>query len=256
MIKINLLPQEMMGGKAAGPSPAGPNAGALLVALVLLILFGLNGAGAFFLFTQYSGAEAEYESIRTQAADVKRQLQDTELKYKDAKGSIERMQKLLKVAEQLDPADRVLWSRKLNMLPYLIPEGVYLTEIRVTQTVREKDSDESVKARNDWQKSTDKKKSPTPPPLVKIPVITQTLVLRGISYVPDGTGVQRLQQITDFYNNMMQKKVQVPFDKEPKSFMEGFIGRPNPSALLARTAEGREVSAFSFTITTKSTELR
>lgn len=255
MIRINLLPQEMMGGKAA-PSPAGPNAGTLLVVLILVVLFGANALGAFYLFSQYSGATSRLSEQRALADKVKKELQDTELKYKDAKGSIERMQKLLRVAEQLDPPDRLLWSRKLNMIPFLVPEGVYLTEIRVRQTVREKESDESVKARNDWQKSTDKKKGPTPPPIVKIPVITQTMTLRGISYVPDGTGVQRLEQITGFYNNMIQKKWQVPFDKEPRSFMEGFVGRPVPSGLLARSDKGREVSAFSFEITTKSTELR
>lgn len=256
MIKINLLPQEMIGGKASGPSPAGANAGSLLVTLVLLLLFATNAFAGFLLYKSWSEASNAHAEVSRNAKKAKAELQATELRYKDTKGSIERMQKLLKVAEQLDPADRLLWSRKLNMLPYLVPEGVYLTEIRVAQTTREKDSDESVKARNDWAKSTDKKKSAQPPPLVKIPVIFQTLTMRGISHVPDGTGVQRLQQITSFYRGMRDQKVQVPFDKEPMSFMDGFSNLPVPAPVLGRSLEGREVSVFSFTIVTKSTELR
>ena len=256
MIKINLLPQEMIGGKAAGPSPAGANAGSLLVTLVLLLLFATNAIVGFLLFSRWSAASTRHTEISIKAKKAKSDLQDTELRYKDTKGSIERMQKLLKVAQQLDPPDRLLWSRKLNMLPYLVPEGVYLTQIAVTQTTREKDSDESVKARNDWAKSTDKKKSPQPPPLVKIPVIFQTLTLRGISHVPDGTGVQRLEQITGFHRNMVTQKVQVPFDKEPKSFLDGFINRPVPTSVLGKTLEGREVSVFSYSLITTSTELR
>jgi Tfp pilus assembly protein PilN len=255
MIKINLLPQEMIGGAKSSASSGG--GGTALVVLILLLIFGLDIAVGAYLFKLQNDAKQELASVTKEYDGVKKSLDAMEVQYNETRMDIERMEKLIKVAEALDPSDRLLWARKLNMLPSLVPEGVYLTEINVSQKVREKETDESIKARNDYVKAKAANKAKGPmPPIVKIPVITQQLDLRAIAYVPDGTSTQRLQQLNAFYKNLQSKDVQVPFDREPKRFMEGFQPVIQPSSLLGKVMDGREVSVFSFTLQTIPLEIR
>jgi hypothetical protein len=145
----------------------------------------------------------------------------------------------------------MIWSRKLNMLPMVVPEGIYLTQIEVTQRVTEKESAESIKRRNDWMKT---KKGPAPP-TEKFPVYTQTLVLQGIAYVPDGTPAQRLDQIVLFNRRLRDGRYKVPFDKEPMSFMDGFRPDILPSPVSPGRMAGRDVSLFRFTLNTRPLEV-
>jgi hypothetical protein len=246
MIKINLLPQEMAGGRGGGQG-ASVGSGAALVTLVLAGIFFANVALGGWLFVIWNKARSEYDTAKAEADKVAKELKETEVQYSATKMSIERMETLVKVADALAPADRLLWSRKLNALPMLTEDGVYLTEMQVLQKVTDKETPESLKRRNEWEKT----KKGTPPEIQKVPVFAQTLTLDGLAYVPEGTENQRLDKIITFNKNLKDKKVRLPFDKEESSFLHGFVGIVLVSPVQVTKSDGRDVTKFKFTINTK-----
>ena len=244
MIKINLLPQEMMGaGVQRSGSIGGGSAPGIIVAAVLIILFGANVSVAGYIYLRWSAASTEYATEKAKSDKVKADLKKTQVDYESTRASVDRMEKLISVANSLDPAERVLWARKLNMLPSLVPEGIFLTEISITRRVVQKETQESIKARAEWEK----KKKGEAPAKIENPVYTQTLVLKGISYVPQGLDTQRLDQIIVFFKNLSEKKVKLPAEKTEVGFMEG-LTVITPSPVTQSTLEGRDVSTFVFTI--------
>ncbi len=249
MIKINLLPQEMAGARGGGAAAGGSfdAGGSALVAVALLLVFGINITLGGWMFIRYAEAQESLESAKVEAKKVEDQLKATEVKFKDAKSSIERMERLISVAESLDGPERVLWSRKLNMIPILALEGVFVTELNVTRRITEVETPDSIASRNKWEKD---KKGP-PPEVDKNPVINQTLTMDGLAYVDGGTENQRLEQIIDFYRQLRDKKVKLPFDKEESGFLDGLQQVIDPSGVTATRSEGREVSKFRFTMRAK-----
>lgn len=254
MIKINLLPQEMAGGRP-GTAAAGSSfdaGGTAVVALVLLVIFGINIAAGGYLFYTYNEARSKFETTKIEADAIAEELRTTEIKYRDTKSSIERMERMISVAESLDPPDRLLWARKLNMLPLLVPQGIFLTQIDVTREIREVETQASIARRNEWEKA----RQGPPPEVEKNPVVTQTMNLRGISYAEGGTQNERLEQIITFYRNLQREPVQLPFDDEPTEFLTGFTPNIATSPVSGTTIEGRDVSQFSFTIRTIPREIK
>lgn len=244
MIRINLLPEELAGAKGADV-PSSENAGALLVAVVLLLLFGANVVLGGYLFMQKRAVESELEQARAEAESIRSTLRETESEYRIARADLERMQELIEVAQALDPADRLLWSRKLNMLPLLVPEGIYLTKIEVSQRVTERETEESIKARNEWMKN---KRGDSPAP-IRVPVYNQSLNLEGIAYVPDGLDTQRLDQVIRFIRALQEEPVKLPFEAEPTRFMENFRPKIDYAPLSQTTVAGRDVTVFRFNLT-------
>lgn len=249
MIKINLLPQEMTGGKAAGTGSQA--SGAALVALVLIVLFAVDILLGGFLYYQFSEAKQRQAAVEQKAKDVAAALEEQEAAFQEFEFSIERMERIIEVAESLDPDDRLLWSRKLNMLPLLIPDGVFLTQVAVTQRVTEVETEESLQSRNQWEKT----RKGEPPAIIKIPVYTQTLFLDGLAYVEQGTENQRLSQIITFNYNMRDNEVKLPYDEEESRFLEGFMPNIGSSAAEEVTMDSRAVTQFRFTITTKQLKI-
>ncbi|MCC6546555.1 hypothetical protein IT570_05245 [Candidatus Sumerlaeota bacterium] len=244
MIKINLLPQEMAGGRAVASSSSG--GGGAIVALALVAIFLINVGLAGFLFVNYNKAKQEYDSAKATADKVRADMTAKQNEYTTAQVSFDRMSKIVALDRALDPPDRLLWSRKLNMLPMLVPEGVYTTQLQVLQKVSERETQESIKRRNEYAKK--KKDAGTPPPIEKVPVFAQSLVVSGIAYVPGGTENQRLESIVQFNRNLMQAKKKLPFDSAETGFMEGFNGTIKPSAVRSEKRDGRDVQTFTFTI--------
>lgn len=251
MIRINLLPEELAAGKG-GDTPASENAGAVLVAFVLLVLFGANVVLGGYLFMQKRSVENELERARAEASSIRETLRATEDEYRVAKADLERMQELIEVAQALDPPDRLLWSRKLNMLPLLVPEGIYLTKIEVSQRVTERETEDSIRARNEWMKNK-RGDSPTP---VRVPVYNQTLNLEGIAYVPDGLDTQRLDQVIRFIRALQEQPVKLPFEAEPTRFMESFRPKIDYAPLTQTTVAGRDVTVFRFNLTANPMTIR
>jgi hypothetical protein len=117
----------------------------------------------------------------------------------------------------------------------------------VTQKVTEVQTEESVKQMNDWAKT---KKGPQPLP-VRVPVINSTMILKGLAYVEQGNPNQRLEQINLFNMNLRTKKVKLPFDAEPSSFMDEFSPTIIYAPTSTSTVDERSVSNFTFTLNAK-----
>ncbi|HNM47858.1 MAG TPA: hypothetical protein PKH51_12630 [Candidatus Sumerlaeota bacterium] len=249
MIKINLLPQEMAGGRAGGASSSGSGSGGALVALVLALIFIVNVAIVGVLFVQYTNAKQRYDTVKAKADKEHAEMTAKQNEYTATQMSYDRMSKIVALDRALDPPDRVLWSRKLNMLPMLVPEGVYTTQLQVVQKASERETQESIKRRNEYEKKKKKGKNPGPAPVPeKVPVYAQTMMISGIAYVPGGTENQRLESIVQFNRNLMSSKKKLPFDKAETSFMEGFQTSVRPSAVRSEKRDGRDVQTFTFTI--------
>lgn len=249
MIKINLLPQEMAGGRAA--PGAAPASGSALVALILILVFGIDIVLGGYLFYTHSTSQQRLKDVEARAAAVEESLNEVQSEYNEVQLDMDRMERLIQVAQALDPEDRLLWSRKLNMMPLLIPQGVYLTQIRVTQSVSEVETDESIRRRNEWEKT----RKGQPPPVDRVPVYQQTLHMDGVAYIDQGDENQRLAQIIQFHRNLVREEVKLPFDDEESRFLEGFVPNVRPSAVSASTVAGREVSVFTFTVNTKKMKI-
>lgn len=254
MIKINLLPQEMVGAKggaSAGSAPS-PASGKLLVAAALIALVAVDAVLGFYLYTAQASAKAELEELEDRATEIAQELEETEVTYNQETADIELMNDLISVYESLDSDDRILWSEKLNMLPLLVPENIYLSDIQVTQQIREIETEDSVKARNAWQEKKASERSAEPPAAEMVPVITQSMRLVGICYVEGGSGPQRLTQISRFYQNLQgAKSVVLPFDKQERRFVTGFDPNIRLEPINVTTINDREVSTFNFTMRTK-----
>lgn len=240
MIKINLLPEEMAAGKEGRQATFSENPGSLLVAVVLLVIFSANAAVGGYLLITKSSAENRLEMAKSESERIKASLSETESLYRTEQADLRRMERLISVARSLAPADRLMWARKLNMLPLLVPEGVYLEMIEVSQNVNERETEESIRRRNEWMRN----KRGQSPPVERVPVYNQTLRLQGIAYVPDGTDTQRLSQLLEFFRALAEKQVQLPFENEPTSFMKNFRTNVNLFPMTQKRVAGRDVTEF------------
>lgn len=248
MIKINLLTQDMAPG-AGGGSTQGT--GTALVTAVLAVLFLVNAVLGIGMYVYLNSARSEQEAVRAEASTLRAELEEQQILYDERQIDIERMEELIDVAQALDPPNRLLWSRKLNMLPLIVPEGVFLTEIRVTQRVTESETQASIERRRSWEAQRGRRGAPQqPPPIERSPVYQQTLVMDGVAYVPGGVATQRVEQILLFADNIRFRRVTLPFDSEETAerFIDGFSPNVVPADVSATEIEGREVSVFSFSM--------
>jgi len=245
MIKVNLLPQELLGkgpAKASSSSQGGFLVGLVTVAVLLVVtsLFGYSMISRNNAVEAKRKAEAE---LKKHDADLKALREE----YRKIEEGLAVMQNQKAVLEALDPVDRLLWSKKLNMLPLLVPENLFLTDIVVKETVTEDETPESLKATADWVAGGRKG---VQPPKVKIPVINQSMEITGLAYSPDNKSEERLRRITLFRNNLEKSEVKIPYTGKEERFITGFqrgagIGI-SPIELTA--IEGRDVSKFTFSI--------
>lgn len=250
MIKVNLLPQDMArggGGAAAGGASGGASAsnegGAVALVIMLLVLVILGG-GSYYLYSQYNEAKTAHAAAKAESEKVKRELDQLKAEWEEIERDLQVMRNQIAVIETLDPEDRLLWTKKLNLLPMLVPENVFLTEILVTEKVEEKETDDSIKAYAEWNKT---KKGPAPL-RVKQPIIRQTLSLSGVAYSPNNRSDERLERITEFIRNLQESQAELPFDGKSYGFLEGMRPTINYSDIKQGTAGGREVLSFRFNI--------
>ena len=245
MIKVNLLPQELLGkgpAKAASSSEGGFLIGLVTVAVIIVV-------ASIFGYSEVTKSKAD-DLKRKAEADLKKQ--DADLKalreeYRKIEEGLFVMQNQKAVLEALDPVDRLLWSKKLNMLPLLVPENLFLTDIVVKEKVTEEETPESIKAGQDWVAGG---KKGVAPPKQKIPIINQSMEITGLAYSPENKSEDRLRRITLFRTNLERSDVKIPYTGENEKFITGFqrgvgIGI-SPIELTA--IEGRDVSKFTFTI--------
>ncbi len=244
MIKVNLLPQEAVSRRGAAPAAAGaPGGGGALVALALVGAFVVVALLAVYVFYGNMKSKSGVLAAKKELADVEKDIKRLEGDFLILKQKKQVFENQLEVLNSLDPPDRLLWCEKVNLLPELVPEGVFLTRINVEEQVREVETAESIKRRADWEKASKAKRGPKPV-AVKKPVIRQTLTIEGVAYVEGGQSDKRLELFTTFLRNLQEKEPTVPFTKKKKSFMQNFENEVSFDPIVGASLEGREVSKF------------
>ncbi|MCB2153982.1 hypothetical protein KQI84_03795 [bacterium] len=243
MIRINLLPQETA-ADVRGAAKTSETSGTMVVALILIIAFAVVLGGGGWIYNYRSSELKRTARVKAEAKKVADELKDMKTQYAEVQDSMTALRNQIAVLKALDPENRLFWARKLNILPMLVPEGVFLTNIRVVEDVKEVETAESRARYAAWAK---KKKGPAPSRVMK-PVIKQKLDMEGVSYVENGTSDQRLQLIIDFYRSLENNKVEVPFSGEQVGFMEHFEPNIAFSPFEAAKISNRQCSKFKFTL--------
>jgi len=243
MIRINLLPEEMRGRRGRAPRlrAEGP---ALWVIGVLVLIAAVNGAFLWWILWGRNETQAETQRLR---AELKVKQDQRDAKYKDFQALRDlkkRLENQIEILNSLDPPDRLLWSEKLNMLALVVHPQVFITELAVTEKVTEVETQESIRRRQEWEARQEKVGSP--PEAVKVPVITQTLIITAVC-----TGENERDQMDNalrFAGDL--RNFSIPNARgEVERFMDGF----NDVAFgdfESTQLEGRDVCRFTYTLTT------
>jgi len=253
MIKINVLPQESggKGGPAAAAAPSAPAGGTMTVAIVLLLLYAVVIGGGVWVFGQKIKDADKTRVLTERKNKLTKDVAATKTDYERVKETIDVLNNQIAVLEMLDPQSRLFWAEKLNILPLMVPEGVFLTELKVTEDVKEVETAESKQKRADWQKLPARQRQNTQqPPRVMNTVITQRLEMTGVAYKQDGTSDVRLQLILDYYKALQNLQVKVPSSGLQVSFMNFFEGEIRFDDFTGEKIGGREVTKFKFYLTT------
>jgi Tfp pilus assembly protein PilN len=250
MIKVNLLPQDVaVAGRGAARPLGGPVSGGAVVALTLVLAYVLVSIAGFLVIYNRLQSDNQVKVAQQEHQLVVDKIATLEKNYKDLKTARALYENQLEVLNALDPKERLLWCEKFNLLPQLVPEGVFITRIKVDEEVKEVETAESLRRQQEWQRAGSR--GPRPP-VVRKPQIRQTLTLEGVAYIEGGQSDRRLELIIAFLNSLRAKEAVVPYTKKSKSFMENFEGQDVTwDPIIGDTVAGREVSRFVFKLKTK-----
>jgi Tfp pilus assembly protein PilN len=225
MIKINLLPPELQGKKGrakARPAVFGgisPAVGTALMAGVLVVLLAawiIVGYGL--IWSPISKAEAKESGMNAECDKQKKDLETKKAGYEKDFAEWKLMQDQKEILQELKPANRLLWSEKLNMLVNLVPQDVYITGVEVTEKVDLVETESSKEARAAYAKK--KKESETAvldekqkaakvralgpePKMIPKQVISQTLIIKAATLIRED-GSDRIAKVSEFERNMQQ----------------------------------------------------
>lgn len=224
MNRINLLPEEMRkrrrSGAAAGRRSSGAGVSPLVWIVLLVIIGGLGAYGFLQIYTPYTIA-------MNKKAEKEKQIAGLESEVKEMRDQIEGLAEIqdmvnsrLEVLNLLDPPDRLLWSEKLNLISDLRPNNVYIREIKLEEDVKEVETAESIRARENWERQRKRGKAEgKKPAVVTRPEITQSLHIYGMSYVSDFTAADADDQaINQFWEYQKALQTHAP------ELMEGLSG--------------------------------
>lgn len=250
MIRINLLPQQATGSKGAAAPSSPSSSGGLVVGLAIVAILAVVVVAGFGVLALKKRSDAKLASVRDDLAAVNKEISSKKKEAEEIEQAIAALQNQVKVLNTLNPTERLYWAEKMNMLPLIVPEGIYLTELKVTQDVKEVETKASQQRAADWEKKPANTRGPRPPRDV-YPVIRQTLIINGIAYVQDGTSDQRLQLIIDFMDALQTKTVKIPFSGKEGNFMDFFEPRVQWESFEDKNMAGRTVQAFQLSILSK-----
>lgn len=246
MIKINLLPPEMAKGKKEKVKmPKAPSSGTPVVVLILIILFAASGGFAYWVISQKMESDRKVKSAQRDRDNLEEQVQEQREEFKELVDLRFLLENKIAVLKALSPEDRLLWSEKLNMLADLIPKGVYLTDIRVTEDIKQVETEASKERRRKWNEGGSQGEEP---PMVKKPQITQTLVLSGITWAEDPE--QRLQLILRFHDALMNYQTAGQTGRT-RRFMDNFQEQIRIDPTWVEQVAGRTVNRFKLILKTK-----
>jgi len=279
MIKINLLPPELQGKKGrakvrtaafGGVSPAVGTAlmaGVLVVFLAAWIIVGYG-----LIWSPISKAEAKESKMKAECDNQKKDLDKKKADHEERFAKWKRMQDQKEILQELKPANRLLWSEKLNMLVNLVPQDVYITGVEVTEKVDLVETANSKEARAAYTKK--KKESETAvldekqkaakvrelgaePKIIQKPVISQTLIIKAATLIRED-GSDRIAKVSEFEKNMQQYEMKNA-KGEVRRFKDFFEKTQDDEQKLAvnmglmeqKLLDGVFVWAFEFTLNTE-----
>lgn len=252
MIEINLLPEsERKGRVAAGRKPAAAAGGAgsgmegIAVLAFAAAMTVIVAAGGLFARAQISAAEQRTEAKRAELRQIEAEIQ----KHQREARQIRRMREVLnnqwELLQALDPPDRILWSEKMDMLANLMPANVFLSNVNVVENVVEVETQASIRRRQQWEQNN--RQGPRPP-VVKKPIITYVLTLRGLTTGSDN--VEQFDNVLKFHQALVNHS-SVDHKGVKRAFMDGFNPNIEFESVRATLFEGFPVNEFSFRLRTK-----
>lgn len=248
MIKINLIPSDGGKRKAAAPgrSSSGPSPAPFY--LLLALLYAGVAVGGYFAYSSAAAAAAKVKQATAKRDKQKAEVERRRAEFEANNLLSQEIEEKYAVVAALGPENRVFWSEKINMLGKArLNLAIYLTKIELQEKIDEKETDESVRRREEWKRAKEKDpKLTTPEPQpVKQPVINQTLLINGIAYGNESP--QRLAQIRLFMENLRK----LEWARESGETAR-FLDRMAPEIVIADqkidTVAGVEVIRFGLSI--------
>lgn len=250
MIEINLLPETERKGRAtaAARKPGAAAGGAGKEGLAVLAFAALMTvavvAGGLFAHSKVRAAEQQVAAKRQELKKVENEIQ----KHAKEARQIRRMREVLnnqwEVLQALDPPDRILWAEKLDMLANLMPPNVFLTDVNVTENLVEVETEASIRNRRRWEAN--QKQGPRPP-VIKKPIITYRLILKGLATGSDN--VEQFDNVLKFHQALVNHE-RVDEKGVKRSFMDGFNPNIEFESVRATLYQGFPVNEFSFRMRT------
>jgi hypothetical protein len=253
MIQINLLDQTQARNRTrrTGPTPGGGGGqgsifGSLVVFWVALFMVGANGYVGWTLYQKVSSSGDEARRLRAEIADVEKQIATHQEKSEVIRNFQSVLTNQKEVLRTLDPADRILWCEKVNMLSGLIPQDVFVSDVDIVEVVELIETEQSRKAREKWE-AQPKNKRADAPEIVKKPVIHYKVTMTGLATGRDS--VVQFDNVLAFHKAMMAHQ-QTMADGTVRRFMDGFVQNVEFGMIESTTYEGVPVNKFVFNLRT------
>jgi len=251
MIRINLLEE---GEKAKRPKKAReeiifakPQAITqyLIIATIILALIPI-----FIGYKKYSKVKEvinRVEEEKNKKTTFDKDLNELKKKSAAVKEVIDTLRNQVEIITRLTPGESgIYWSEKLDYLSDLIPENIYILNLKITETVKEVETQESVKTRQDWEKN---KKVGAPPKKQTRPLIEQRLIVTCIAQAEEREN--RIRLMTTFQDAM--KNHTTIRNGKARRFMDNLQDLISISGIKTVNSYGVECGQFTITLIYKST---
>lgn len=250
MITINLLQTETRSKAAASIGEPSTSSGGVLVAVILVVVFAIPVGLFAYFYSDLASLNSQANELRSERNALRADRDALEEEFESLRDALDTLRNQDRMLQILDPEDRLYWAEKLNILPQYVPDGVFLTRIRVTEQVQEVETPESRAAYEEWERQRRRgtRSAADAPQRVMVPVIRQTLELDGVAYVADGSGADRLTRIINFYNSLENDRVELPFSGDEVTFMDNLVSPITYRPFNETTMQDREVTEFRFVI--------
>lgn len=246
MIKINLLPPEKIKSKKdSNKAYAPPSSATPMVTIILILVYIVALAFAYWVIKTKADDDKAVKTLTQNRDNLKKSVESKQKQFRELLELRMMLANQIEILKSLDPPNRLLWAEKINMMADIVPQGVYLTNIVVTEDIQEIETDESKKSRETWVKGGKKDKEPL---IVKKPVITQTLAISGVTWHEDAD--QRLQLIMKFHDGMKNYSNRGT-NGETRNFMDNFQELIGIEGTYEDRVAGRPVNRFKLILKTK-----
>jgi len=248
MIKINLLPPEMSKarrGRERAKITMGPSSATPLVVVILVVVYLVVLGFGYWVYNTKKKDDDMVKNLTIRRDDLKKEVEAKQEEFKDLMALKTLLANQIEILNALNPPNRLLWAEKLNMLADIVPKGVYLTNIDVTEEIYEIETNESKTRRAKWVEDGSKGSQP---PVVKKPVITQNLFIAGITAADDPE--QRLQLIIRFHDAMKNYTSEGQEGVE-RHFMDNFEDLIRIDPTYVDNLAGKTINRFKLILKTK-----